>query len=136
MAEPAFYANPRRAAEVTREHQKLSQLISDHETHQRMEREIAEAQAFGRDANADPDLRELAAAELPELERRRNELRQAVLLAMIPPDPTDSRNTVMEIRAGTGGDEASLFGAELFRLYSKYADGRGWMIQPMSSSMS
>jgi peptide chain release factor 1 len=55
---------------------------------------------------------------------------------MIPPDPTDSRNTVMEIRAGTGGDEASLFAAELFRLYSKFADGRGWKIQPMSSSMS
>jgi peptide chain release factor 1 len=59
-----------------------------------------------------------------------------VLLAMIPPDPTDSRNTVMEIRAGTGGDEASLFGAELYRLYSKYADSRGWKIQPMSSSVS
>jgi peptide chain release factor 1 len=81
-------------------------------------------------------LRELAAAELPELQRRSSELRQAVLLAMIPPDPTDSRNTVMEIRAGTGGDEATLFGADLFRLYSKYADSRGWKIQPMSSSVS
>jgi peptide chain release factor 1 len=78
----------------------------------------------------------MAAAELPELEKRRAALRQAVLLAMIPPDPTDSRNTVMEIRAGTGGDEASLFAAELYRLYSKYADARGWKIQPMSSSMS
>jgi peptide chain release factor 1 len=55
---------------------------------------------------------------------------------MIPPDPTDSRNTVMEIRAGTGGDEASLFAAELFRLYSKYADSRDWRIQPISSSTS
>ena len=55
---------------------------------------------------------------------------------MIPPEPTDSRNTVMEIRAGTGGDEASLFAAELFRMYSKYADARGWKVQPMSSSES
>lgn len=136
MAEPSFYANPRRAAEVTREHQKLSQLIADHHAHERIVREIAEAQAFDRDPNADAELRELAAAELPELERRRVALRQAVLLAMIPPEPTDSRNTVMEIRAGTGGDEASLFAAELFRLYSKYSDARGWKIQPMSSSMS
>ncbi len=136
MAEPSFYANPRRAADVTREHQKLSQLIADHHAHERIVREIAEAQAFDRDPGADAELRELAAAELPELERRRVALRQAVLLAMIPPDPTDSRNTVMEIRAGTGGDEASLFAAELFRLYSKYADARGWKIQPMSSSMS
>jgi peptide chain release factor 1 len=136
MAEPSFYGNPRRAAEVTREHQKLSQLVADYATYQRTEREIAEAGAFGRDPNADPDLKELAAAELPDLQRRRGELRNAILLAMIPPDPTDSRNTVMEIRAGTGGDEASLFAAELFRMYSKYADGRGWRIQPMSSSMS
>src|SRR5688572_25742240 len=136
MAEPSFYANPRRAAEVTREHQKLSQLIADHHLYHRLEREIAEAEAFSRDAGTDTEMRELATAELPELQRRRKELREAVLLAMIPPDPTDSRNTVMEIRAGTGGDEASLFAAELFRLYSKYADARGWKIQPMSSSMS
>ncbi len=136
MAESAFYCNSRRAAEVTREHQKLSQLIADHQQHARIERELAEAVAFGKDSASDPELRELAAAELPDLQRRLTELRQAVLLAMIPPDPTDSRNTVMEIRAGTGGDEATLFGADLHRLYSKYADSRGWKIQPMSSSMS
>lgn len=136
MAEPSFYANPRRAADVTREHQKLTQLIADHASFVRTEREISEAIALGRDPNGDPDLRELAAAELPDLERRRDELRRTVLLAMIPPDPTDSRNTVMEIRAGTGGDEASLFAAELFRMYSKYADAQGWKIQPMSSSTS
>src|SRR4051812_46736276 len=136
MAEPSFYANARRAAEITREHQKLTQLVADYRTHERVEREIKEAQAMSKDPAADPDMRGLATAELPELERRRGELKQAVLLAMIPPDPTDSRNTVMEIRAGTGGDEASLFAAELFRLYSKYADARGWKVQPMSSSMS
>jgi peptide chain release factor 1 len=136
MAEPSFYSNPRRAADVTREHQRLMQLVADHEQHERLGREIGEARGFESDAGADPELRELAAAELPELEQKQSQLRQAVLLAMIPPDPTDSRNTVMEIRAGTGGDEASLFAAELFRMYSKYADGRGWKIQPMSSSAS
>ena len=136
MAEPSFYSNPRRAADVTREHQKLGQLISDYHVYSRLEREIEEAEAFGRDAGSDADLRELAAAELPDLIRRRDELKRIILLAMIPPEPTDSRNTVMEIRAGTGGDEASLFAAELFRLYSKYSDGRGWKIQPMSSSTS
>jgi peptide chain release factor 1 len=136
MAEPAFYSNSRRAADVTREHQKLTQLVADHAEFLRLEREVEEAQAFSRDAAADPDLRELAAAELPELQRRREELCRTILLAMIPPDPTDSRNTVMEIRAGTGGDEASLFAAELYRMYSKYADAQGWKIQPMSSSLS
>jgi peptide chain release factor 1 len=136
MAAPSFYANPRRAAETTREHQKLTQLIADYRLHERIEREIVDAVTLGRDPAADADMRELAAAELPELERKRDELKERVLLAMLPPDPTDSRNTVMEIRAGTGGDEASLFAAELFRMYSKYADSRGWKIQPMSSSIS
>ena len=136
MAEPSFYANPRRAADVTREHQKLTALVSDYQAHERLEKEIGEAVALGKAEGNDADLRELAAAELPELHRRRAELSRAVLLAMIPPDPTDSRNTVMEIRAGTGGDEAGLFAGELFRLYSKYADTRGWKIQPMSGSSS
>ncbi len=136
MAATSFYANPRRAAEVTREHQRLSLLIADYHAHARVTMESTEARAYERDVNADPELRELAVAELPELEKKREALRQKVLLAMIPPEATDSRNTVMEIRAGTGGDEASLFAAELFRLYSKFADGKGWKIQPMSSSMS
>ena len=136
MAAPSFYSNPRQAAEVSREHQKISQLVADHALHEKLGREIMEAQALLKQASADPDLRELAAAELPDLQRRREVLREAVLLAMIPPEATDSRNTVMEIRAGTGGDEAALFAAELARLYQKYADGRGWKIQPMSSSGS
>jgi len=136
MAEPTFYSNPRRAAEVSREQQKLQQLVANYREFQKLERELADSTALSRDPASDPDLRELATAELPELARRHAALRETVLLAMIPPDPTDSRNTVMEIRAGTGGDEASLFGAELFRLYSRYADNQGWKVQPMSSSMS
>lgn len=136
MADPGFYANPRRAADISREHQKVQQLVADYQEHERLGREIADAVALSKDPSGDADLRELAAAELPELESRRQSLKQAVLLAMIPPDPTDSRNTVMEIRAGTGGDEASLFAADLFRLYSRYADRSGWKIQPMSSSTS
>ena len=136
MAEPAFYANARHVAEVSREQQKLQQLVADYREYERFEREIAEAVAFGKDPAVDADIRELAAAELPELTRQWSDLKRAVLLAMIPPESTDSRDTVMEIRAGTGGDEASLFAAELFRLYSRYADNCGWKIQPMSSSTS
>jgi len=136
MAEPAFYNNSRRAAEISREQQKVQKLVEDYREHERLERETIEALSLSRDPLADTDLKELALAELPELERRRADLKEAVLFAMIPPEPTDSRNTVMEIRAGTGGDEASLFGAELYRMYSRYSDNRGWKIQPMSSSTS
>ena len=136
MAEPSFYANSRRAAEVTREQQKLTRLVADYRAWEKLGREIAEAEALVRDPAGDPVLHELAARELPELLRGQATLREAVLIAMIPPDPTDSRNTVMEIRAGTGGEEAALFAAELARMYQKYAEARGWTIEPMGSSGS
>ncbi|MFA5057014.1 MAG: peptide chain release factor 1 [Opitutaceae bacterium] len=136
IAAPSFYGNPRRAAEVTREQQKLAQLVADHQALEKLVRETTEAQALARDPAADPALRELAVQELPSLEHRRAVLREAVLLAMLPPEPTDSRNTVMEIRAGTGGEEAALFAAELARLYQKYADAHSWKIEPLSSSGS
>jgi peptide chain release factor 1 len=136
MAEPSFYANPRRAAELSREQQKLAQLVAERHAYERLGLEIAEAQTLMRDPAADTGLRELAAAELPVLDKKRETLRAAMLAAMIPPEPSDSRNTVLEIRAGTGGEEASLFAAELARLYTKYSEGRGWKIQPMSSSPS
>jgi peptide chain release factor 1 len=136
MAEPAFYANPRSAAEVTREQQKLRRLVEDHRAHARVERELRDAAELAREASGAADLRELAAAEMHALERRAGELREAVLFAMMPPEPSDSRNTVMEIRAGTGGEEAALFAAELARCYQKYADAQGWKVEPMSSSES
>jgi peptide chain release factor 1 len=136
MAEPAFYANSRKAAEITREEQRLRELVNDYRARERVGEEIAEHTALLKDQSADPELRNLAAQELPELQRKNEALHQAVLRAMIPPDPADSRNTVMEIRAGTGGDEASLFAADLYRMIVRYAEGRGWKVQPMSSSGS
>jgi len=136
MADPFFYSQPRKAAEVSREQTKLQQLVGEYQAFKRLERDIAESQALLKDPTGDADLKELARAELPELEEKRTGLHARVLQGMIPPDPSDSRNTVMEIRAGTGGEEASLFAGELFRLYSKYSEGRGWKIQPMSSSPS
>jgi peptide chain release factor 1 len=136
MASPSFYGNLRRAAEVTREQQKLGQLVADYQAFEKVGRELGETEALARDPAADPALRELVALELTGLQQRRAALRETVLLAMIPPEPTDSRNTVMEIRAGTGGEEAALFAAELARLYQKYADAHGWKVEPMGSSVS
>jgi peptide chain release factor 1 len=136
MAEPSFYAQARRAAEVTREQQRLRALVDDHREFGRLARELAEHEALLRDPRGDPELRALAEAELPELRARRDARHAAVLRAMIPPEPSDSRNTVLEIRAGAGGDEAALFAADLHRMFVKYAEGRGWKVQPLSSSAS
>ena len=136
MADPAFYNNPRRAADITREHQRLNVMIEAHVKYQKLEVNLAEAVTMGRDLTSDPELRDLANSELPAMQQELAGMYDSILLAMIPPDPTDSRNTVMEIRAGTGVDEASLFAAELYRLYSRYAEDEGWKIQSMSSSPS
>jgi peptide chain release factor 1 len=136
MAEPAFFQNPRRAADLGREHQRLRALLDEAEALRRTERAIADTAEMARDAAADPALREMAAAELPALEAERERLEGAVLAAMLPPEPGDSRNTIMEIRAGTGGDEASLFAAELARMYMRFCEERGWKVEPSSASVS
>jgi peptide chain release factor 1 len=136
MAEPGFYANARKAAEISREQQKTAQMVADHAAYLRLGRDIAEAESLLKDSAGDAELKELAAAELPALRAEETRLHDTVLAAMIPPEPSDSRNTVMEIRAGTGGEEAALFAAELTRMYQRYAEGRGWKIEPMGSSLS
>jgi len=136
MRSPSFYTNARAAAEVTREHQRLGALLADHIALEKAHADIAEMKALLRDSSGDAELRELAEAELPGLEKRVEELHASVLRQMIPPEPTDSRNTVFEIRAGTGGEEAALFAATLARMYQRYCDTRRWTVEPMGSSIS
>ncbi len=136
MTDPSFFANPRKAAELTREQQRLRDLLDEAETLARLERELAENRELASSANPDVALRELAAAELPAMEERRRALEQSVLAAMLPPEPGDSRNTIFEIRAGAGGDEAGLFAAELHRMYARYGEGRGWKMELLHASLS
>jgi len=136
MAAPDFYAQARQAAEVTREQQKLAQLVVDWQEHAKVTREIAETQALLKSSGADQDLAQLATAELPALEARRAALHQVILAAMLPPEPDDSRNTILEIRAGTGGEEAALFAAQLARLYQRYAEAQGWRWEALGGSPS
>ena len=136
MAEPDFFSDARKAAEMAREHQKLTQLLGLREEYGQRKKQLAENRELVEDASADAELRELAEAEIPELEERLESLAEAMLEAMLPPEPSDSRNTIMEIRAGTGGDEASLFAGDLFRMYSRFAEQKGWKTELLSSSES
>lgn len=134
MAEPNFYSDQRRAAEISREHQRLSSLVEQFEAYHNTVQQIEENRAMAEDSSVEEELREMASEELGELEAQRDRLVKDVLRAMIPPDPTDSRNSVMEIRGGAGGDEANIFAGDLFRMYSRYAESRGWRVEVMSSS--
>jgi len=134
MAEPNFYSDQRRAADVSREHQRLSNLVEKFQAYHDTMQQIEENKAMAGDSSVEAELREMAEEELDELEARQEALVKDVLRAMIPPDPTDSRNSVMEIRGGAGGDEANIFAGDLFRMYSRYAESRGWRVEVMSSS--
>mgnify|MGYP001275263514 CR=1 FL=1 len=136
MAAPDFFQDQRKAAVSSREHQKLSSLVAMYEELVRTTEDREESQQLIADPESDPDLRTLAEEELPSLEEKEQALRETILVEMIPPEETDSRNTVMEIRAGTGGDEASLFAGDLYRMYSRYAESCGWRVEPINSSPS
>ena len=134
MAEPNFFNDQKQAAEVTREHQRLGQLVETFEAFYKTERQIEENRLMVEDESVEAELREMASAELENLEGERQRLELQVLRAMVPPEATDSRNTVMEIRGGAGGDEANIFAGDLFRMYTRYAESKGWRVEVISSS--
>jgi peptide chain release factor 1 len=132
VADPAVIANRREFARLAKERAQLEETVVAWRERQRVGAELEEHRelAQGKDA----DLRELARAELPALEGRIAALDGQLKQLLIPRDPNDERNTVLEIRAGTGGDEASLFAAELFRMYTRFAERQGWRVEALSSS--
>jgi peptide chain release factor 1 len=136
MAAPSFFTDARRVARLSREHQKLRDLIEQYEQMRKIETEIKETEKLLSSAETDLELKELAEAELPELRERFAATEKSVLVGMIPPDDTDSRNTIVEIRAGAGGDEASLFAGTLFRMYSRFAENKGWKVEQLNASLS
>ena len=96
--------------------------------------EIEDLEALIADPATDAEMRKMAAAEKPQLEQRRAALEQEIKLALLPKDAMDERNVILEIRAGTGGDEASLFAGDLFRMYERYAAKQGWKVEVISAS--
>ena len=134
LANPAVYADQRRAGELARELQRLKKLLGDSDAWQALQKQIVENKEL---AGADDvEMANLAKAELEDLNRKLEKLERDIQLGLVPPDPNDSRNTIIEIRAGTGGEEAALFAADLFRMYSKFADAQGWKIELMDTSPS
>jgi peptide chain release factor 1 len=134
LANPAIYADQKRASEMARELQRHKKLLADHENWQNLQRQIAENEQLA--ASSDAEMAELARAELENLRAALEKSAREIQIGLVPPDPNDSRNTIVEIRAGTGGEEAALFAADLFRMYSKYADSQGWKIELMDTSPS
>ena len=133
---PETTANPKYFRELLQEHARVKHIFECASKYLNMSQSVEESRQILADEDADEDLRTMAREELEECEASLPELEKAFQISLIPPDPDDSRNTIIEIRAGTGGEEASLFAGDLFRMYSRYAESRGWQVGVIDSSSS
>jgi len=134
LANPAVYSDQRRAGVLARELQRIKKLLGDYAAAEAVIKQIGENKELV--ASGDAEMAELAKGELDDLQRKLEKLQRDIQFGLVPPDPNDSRNTIVEIRAGTGGEEAALFAADLFRMYSHYADAQGWKVEVMDTSPS
>jgi peptide chain release factor 1 len=130
LCEPAVIADHAKLQELNRERSQLGVVVEVFDQWSDTERRIRE----DREALSDPELGPLAEEELPALEKQLQELEQRIQVLLLPQDPRDEKNLLLEIRAGTGGEEAALFAADLFRMYSRYAEPRGWKVEILSRS--
>jgi peptide chain release factor 1 len=133
-SELASQVTPATYVRLSREFAELGPVIAAIKAYREVVDEIAGLAALLDDAATDAEMRALAAGEKPALEQRRAALEQEIRLALLPKDAMDERNVILEIRAGTGGDEASLFAGNLFRMYERYAAKQGWKVEMISAS--
>jgi peptide chain release factor 1 len=128
MSQPENASDRRKMQALVREHAALKKITKKADAYYRARQSIDEYEEMLRDDGQDDELREMATTELADTQAKLPGLETALALALVPPDPDDSRNAIVEIRAGTGGDEASLFAGDLFRMYSRFAEIRGWKV--------
>jgi peptide chain release factor 1 len=135
IGRPNFYDDAKKAGDMLREHRSLQNLLTHWDSFEKSQVELAESRIMAK-SQEDKEFAEMAAAEIPVLEQRLVDLEKAIQESILPPDPLEGRDIILEIRAGTGGDEASLFAADLLRMYSRFAEGRGWKIESLDTSPS
>lgn len=132
LEQPETAQDTQRLARLSREYNHLAQVARSLGEYDRLGEELEESRRLARDE--DPEIAALAEDEQARIERRREALEDELIEALLPPDPDAGRNLFLEIRAGTGGDEAALFAGDLFRMYSRYAESRGWRVEIVSAS--
>jgi peptide chain release factor 1 len=132
--DPNLFANQKRFQEVAREHSRIKKVLAQFQEYGKVMGDWTGNEKLLAEAKNDPAMRELVEADQKQLEGRKSKLELDLQAAILPPDPNDSRNAVLEIRAGAGGEEAALFTGDLFRMYNKYAEKMGWKVDVLSSS--
>jgi len=134
MADPAVIGDAAEYRKVTKAHSELAEIVTKYREWKRVEDTLSQARTMLEDR--DPDLKAMAHEEVTRLEPELAAIEEELKILLLPKDPLDDKNVVLEIRAGTGGDEATLFAAEIFRMYNRYAETQGWKVEITSSSES
>ena len=133
ISDPDIAKDQKKYISIMQEYTHLAEIMSAYEEYSGMLSSLTDAREM-LDNESDPEMKEMAREEAAELEESVEKMEQKIRLLMVPKDPLDGKNIIMEIRAGTGGDEAALFAADLFRMYSRYAESKGWKVEIMSSN--
>jgi peptide chain release factor 1 len=136
LSDPKVFDNKQRAQELSREYARLKELVSTGEAYKRTAADLEANRALLRTEVADSEMAQLAREEITRLEAEDRRLALEVQRGIVPPNPADSRNTIIEIRAGAGGSEAALFVADLYRMYTRYAEAQSWKVETLDSSAS
>jgi len=135
LSSPEVLADSARYQKLAKTHSELGEIVAKFREWKEIEKGLDGAKQLLAEST-DPEMKQMAHDELRELEARREVVEREVKVLLVPKDPNDEKNVIVEIRAGTGGDEASLFAAELFRMYSRYAESQGWRVEVLESSPS
>ncbi|MBD2664482.1 peptide chain release factor 1 [Richelia sinica FACHB-800] len=135
LADPDTAKNPDEYQKIAKSRSSLEEVVNTYETWKTAQEELVGARQVLKESNSDPELQEMAALEVNELEEKLDYLENRLKVLLLPRDPNDDKNIMLEIRAGTGGDEASIWAGDLLRMYSRYADTQGWRVKLVSESL-
>ncbi|MBO7135800.1 MAG: peptide chain release factor 1 [Spirochaetaceae bacterium] len=133
IQDPELVKDPKKYKDIMREHSHLSSVMEAYEEYKSVLQGIEDAKVLITEEE-DHDMKEMAREELKGLEEKKPQIEEKIKFLLIPPDPLEEKNIIMEIRGGTGGDESSLFAADLFRMYTRYADMKGWKYEIMDAN--
>ena len=136
LGDPDTASNPDEFQEVAKARAGLEEVVNTYEIWKTTQEELTGAREVAKESQSDPEMHEMAALEVKELEQKAEELETRLKVLLLPRDPNDEKNIMLEIRAGTGGDEASIWAGDLVRMYSRYADTQGWKVKLLSESLA
>jgi peptide chain release factor 1 len=136
LADPDITSNPNELQRVAKTRASLEETVNTYEEWQKVGEDLLGAKQILKESAGDPEMREMAAMEVEELNNRMQELENRLTILLLPRDPNDEKNIMLEIRSGTGGDEAGIWAGDLVRLYSRYAESQKWKVSLLSESLA